>query len=105
MFISGVLVWLGCLLVYMTSKNQKLMDKPLRVKFSYPISFIALLNSWVGFSQEYSNTIAAIVVLSLVMVMWSTIVLFLGHIKTTFIPFFAGGSVVTALMIQLGGVS
>lgn len=103
MFISGALVWIGCVLIYISSKNQKLVEKPLVASVTYPLAAVAMITSWVGFSQHYTGVIAALVVLGLVMVIWCVTVLLLGHVKARFVPYLAYGGVITAVVTQFGG--
>jgi len=105
MFVSSVVLWCGCLLVYLCSPNQKIIKNSLQRKHAYPLALCAVVVSWLGFIQQYSGIIAALMVLTLMMVMWNVMVLLLGHIKTNLLSFIIGGSVVSAFITLLGSAT
>lgn len=104
MFVSSVLLWIGCVFVYLASPHQKLIEKSFTRKVSYSAFIALVIGSWIGFSQVYSLLTSALLVLALIMVMWAITILVLGHIKIKLIPYLVGGSVVSLLLAQLGGV-
>lgn len=104
MFFSSILLWIGCVFVYLASPHQKLITKPYPQKISYSVFIVLVICSWVGFSQVYSMLISALFVLTLIMVMWGITVFLLGHIKIKLISYLIGGSVISLLLTQLGGV-
>jgi|GEM_PF-5690079 len=113
--ISSFTLWIGCLLVYVSSPNQKLLKSPLfsKILVSKPLFKIILYSlfsvlatiSWWGMAQVYTYFIAALVVLSLIMVMWTCTVFILGHIKTSFISYFISGGIFFSILALLGGIS
>lgn len=104
LMISSFILWIGCLLVYISSPQQKLLPTPISKVVSYPIFLVLVLTSWFALSQEYSGVIAAIVALSLIMVMWPTSVFIVGQIKPRAIPYIVSGTVFFSLLSVMGGV-
>jgi len=88
-----------------SSPQQKLLHTRVTKIVSYPIFFITVLTSWFALSQEYSGPIAAIVALSLIMVMWPTSVFTAGQIKPRFIPYMVSGAIFFSLLSMMGGLS
>ena len=104
MLLAVLLIWLGCLVVFLASSRQKLLKKPLNRKLSW-IAFAASLTlGSVLFSAEYGGVIAAIVVLTLVMVIWPLMVFSHGHLKMKLLPFSCGGAALAVALVQLGGL-
>lgn len=105
LMISSFTLWLGCLLVYVSSPQQKLLQVPFTKVVTYPIFFISIVVSWFALTQEYSGVIAAIVVSVLIMVMWLISVFTAGQIKPRFIPYMASGAIFFSLLSEMGGLS
>ncbi|OUR60463.1 hypothetical protein A9Q74_13560 [Colwellia sp. 39_35_sub15_T18] len=78
-FISVLLVWFACLLAYLSSPKQQLLDKSLS-KLSAWFGFTGLLTMalW-GFSDTYSYLVSSLLMLMLVMVMWTLLILVASH--------------------------
>jgi len=101
--VATFLLWLGCLMVFLASPHQKLTTRRPSRGYSWWVFVILTTSSWFLFCAIYSMVIAAIVVLTLVMTMWTAIVLVHGHVKTKLLPFAVGGSVISVVIVQLGG--
>jgi hypothetical protein len=100
--VSGFILWIGCLLVYVASPHQKLLERSLSKVVSYPVFITLIIISWLGFSQEHTPVIAGLVVLVLMMVMWPVIVFMVSHIKSQFMPYLVGGGLFFSLLSLLG---
>jgi len=105
MLISSAVLWIGCLFVYISSPNQKILKKPLPKKITYPIFIIGVVMSVFLLLPEYSLIISSLVVLIQIMVMWTSTVFILGHIKPGFISYLIGGALFFSLLSLLGGIS
>jgi len=102
MFVAILMVWFGCLLVFVSSRHQKFFT----LKISQPVSWITfcclLFTSWRMYSFVFDSVISGLIVLSFVMVMWTTIVIAHGHSSFKFLPFAGGGAVLFSVLGQLG---
>lgn len=105
MLISSVALWTACLLIYISSPNQKLIQKPLIKKVSYPFFIIFVAFSWFVSSQTYHAAIAALIVLIQIMVMWTSTVFIVGHLKPRLTSYLLGGSAFFSLLSTLGGTT
>ncbi|SFC60947.1 hypothetical protein [Pseudoalteromonas denitrificans] len=104
MFIYSALLWVGSLLVFISSPNQKLIEKRVSKKIAWPVCIILMLSSWYFLSEQYAAISAALVVLTAVMAFWTLIVLAHGHLKMTLYPFALSGLLISITLAQLGGV-
>lgn len=78
-FISVLSVWFACLLAYLSSPKQQLLDKSLPKLFAW-FSFASLLTiAFLGFSYTYSYLVSSLMILMLVMVMWTLLILVASH--------------------------
>lgn len=104
MLISSSILWVGTLLVYVSSPNQKIIKKSCLKKLTYPIFALNIFLSVILLSQQYSSVIASLIVLAQVMVMWGSTVFILGHIKPDFILYMVSGCAVFSFISFLGAV-
>jgi len=104
MLLAITFLWLGCLVAFLGSEQQQLLTARLSKKHSLPIFSALVLASWLLFGSVYSGIIAALLILALVMVMWLVIVFVHGHLSITLLPFALYGSVISASLVQLGGL-
>ncbi|MCJ8320610.1 MAG: hypothetical protein MJK12_13310 [Colwellia sp.] len=104
MLLAIIILWLACLSAFLGSEQQQLLTTRLSKKLSLTIFIVLVLASWLLFCGVYSGVIAALLVLSLVMVMWLTIIFVLGHLSIKLIPFALVGSLISAALVQLGGL-
>lgn len=105
MFISSSVLWVGCLFVYISSPNQKIIKESPPKKFTYPVFFISVVMSVILLLSEYSALIASIVVLTQIMIMWSCTVFILGHVKLSLTTYIISGGVFFSSISLLGGIS
>lgn len=104
MTIAIILVWLGSLIAFLGSKQQKLLATTLSKKLTLPIFSICLVSSWLLLCEVYTGVIAGLFILTVVMVMWILIVFVQGHSSIRLLPFTALGAVTSVALIQLGGL-
>jgi len=104
MTISVLLLWTGCLAVFLSSPNQKLLIKRPQKNITWPIFTVLSIFSWYLLLNLYPAVTAGLVVLSLVMAFWTIIVIAHGHLKIKVLPFACIGAVVSFGLAQLGGL-
>lgn len=104
MAVAIILLWLGCLMAFLGSDQQKLLTTTPSKKITLTAFSVLLIISWLLFCGFYSGITAALLILSLVMVMWLTIIFVQGHFSIKLLPFALYGSVVSAALVQLGGL-
>ena len=105
MLISSAVLWIGCLLVYLSSPNQKLLNQSLAKKITYWLFGLCIIVSWFFLLPEYSGVIAGLVMLTQAMVMWPSTVFILSHTKPTLPIYVAGGTLFFASLSLLGGIA
>ncbi|WDE12564.1 hypothetical protein [Thalassomonas haliotis] len=79
-FLSISLLWVGCLLPYLCSPKQQLIDKPLPKVLGWSGFVLALAWTLVQMAQQQGYLVASIFVLASVMCMWTALVLVSPHI-------------------------
>jgi hypothetical protein len=104
MFVAIIILWLGCLVAFLGSDQQKLLTTHLNKKISWTICTAFIVISWLLFSNVYSSVTAALLILSFVMVMWLVIIFVQGHFSIKLLPFTLYGSAISAAFVQLGGL-
>ncbi len=104
MLLAIIFLWLGCLSAFLGSEQQQLLTTKISKKLSLTVFSVLVLASWLLFTAVYSGVIAALLILSLVMVMWLVIVFVLGHLSIKLLPFALYGSLISASLVQLGGL-
>lgn len=94
-------VWLACLLAYLGSEKQQVLDKPLN-KLSAWIGFL-LLNAMACYQlvNQYAELSACVMLLVLVSLMWIIIVLSAPHVKTKGWRYCMAGSAIFAALAAL----
>lgn len=105
MLISSAVLWIGCLLVYLSSPNQKLLNQYLPQKITYWLFGLCIIVSWVLLLPEYSGVIAGLVMLAQVMIMWPCTVFILSHTKPSLPLYVIGGTVFFSSLSLLGGIA
>ena len=104
MAVAIILLWLGCLIAFLGSEQQKLLTTTPSKKITLPAFSASLIISWLLFCNYYSGISAALLILLLVMVMWLGIIFVQGHLKIKLLPFALYGSVISTALVQLGGL-
>jgi len=104
MLLAIIILWLGCLSAFLGSGQQQLLATKLSKKYSLTVFTALLAASWLLFGTVYSGITAALLVLSLVMVMWLTIIFVHGHLSIRLLPFTLYGCLISAVLVQLGGL-
>ena len=104
MTISVLLLWTGCLAVFLSSPNQTLIIQRPSKKITWSIFSVSCLASWYLLFASYPAITAALVVLSIVMAFWTIIVIAHGHLKIQLLPFVSLGAVFSIGLAQLGGL-
>ncbi len=98
-------VWMACLLAYLGSDKQQVLDKP----FSKPLAWLGFIvfNSVACYQLigQYAELSASLMLLTLIMMMWIVIVLSAPHIKAKGWRYCAAGSVIFALLAGLIEIS
>jgi hypothetical protein len=105
MFFSSSILWIGSLLIYLSSPNQKIITESLSKKITYPIFLVSVIMSVILLLTEYSAIIASLVVLTQVMVMWPSTVFILGHINPRLTTYIISGVLFFSSLSLLGGFS
>ena len=103
MSVAIVVLWIGCLTAFLSSKHQGLLDKPM-MKFLSIAVFVACLVASIWLLTDIYNPIAsALMVLALTMFIWLSLVLQLGHIKVRLVPLCCFNLIFWVAVVQLGG--
>ncbi|WDE06098.1 hypothetical protein SG34_003980 [Thalassomonas viridans] len=80
-FLSITLLWAGCLLPYLSSEKQQLIDKPLSKALGWSGFVLALIGALVLQAQQQGYLVASISILAAVMCMWTVLVLAAPYIS------------------------
>lgn len=104
MTISVLILWTGCLSVFLSSPNQTLIKKPLSKNMTWSIFTVSCLISCYLLLPTYPAITAGLVVLSMVMTFWTVIIIAHGHLKLQFLPFASLGAIFSAGLSLLGGL-
>ncbi len=104
MFVEIILLWSACLLVYLSSSQQKLLLKRPGKVIVWLVFTIFIQLSWNLFRAHYSNVSAGLFVLSTIITMWVLMVLVHGHSKLGLFSFALGGGCVCLFFTLLGGL-
>ena len=104
MTISVLILWTGCLAVFLSSPNQTLIIQRPSKNITWSIFSATCLASWYLLFASYPAITAALVVLSIVMAFWTIIVIAHGHLKIQLLPFASFGAVFSIGLAQLGGL-
>ncbi|PAJ72932.1 hypothetical protein CJF42_18465 [Pseudoalteromonas sp. NBT06-2] len=104
MTISVLFLWIGCLAVFLSSPNQKLLIKRPSKNITWAIFTVFCVFSWYLLLNLYPAVTSGLVVLSLVMAFWTIIIIAHGHLKIKFLPFACIGAVFSLALAQLGGL-
>ena len=105
MLISSTALWIGCLFIYLSSPNQKILQQYLPKKMTYWLFSFCVVLSWFFLLPEYSGVIAGLVILAQIMVMWPSTVFILSHTKPTVPVYVISGAVFFSLLSLLGGIA
>ncbi len=104
MAIAVILLWLASLAVFLSSKQQKLLDKPLSKLVGWGMFSVLLFFGWLFLLGEYSPLAAIFLALTYVMAAWITTVFVLGHYSIRLWQFGTGGAVVSLVIFYLGSL-
>jgi len=104
MTISVLILWTGCLAVFLSSPNQTLIIQRPTKNITWSIFSATCLASWYLLLPIYPAITAALVVLSIVMAFWTVIVIAHGHLKMQLLPFACVGALFCTGLSQLGGL-
>lgn len=102
MLVSSAVLWIGCLLVYLSSPNQKLLTRSLRKKLTYLFSLGCFCVSWYVLLPSYSGVIAFIIIVIQAMVMWPSTVFILSHTKPSLVLYLLSGGAFFSSISFLG---
>ena len=78
-FLGTFLIWIGCLVSYLSSSKQKLNEKIMGKLPSWSTFIACLLLAIYSFSYHYGVVVAVLMTLLLVMAMWLFLVIFSSH--------------------------
>lgn len=104
MFMAIIFLWLGCLIAFLGSEQQKLITTNLNKSLSLSAFAVFVFTSWLLFSDAHSGVITALLIMSFMMVMWLIIIFVQGHLSIKLLPFTFIGCVISASLVQLGGL-
>lgn len=103
MEITVILVWMACLLSYLTSNNQRILPQPFNKKIGW-IGFVLLLViAQMASMQSYAFAAALLVNLSLVMMSWILIIVLHAHQGLTKLPLWFTGVLLVSFFVRFGG--
>ena len=104
MLVSVLILWLGCLITFLASPQQKFIAKRLSKKFAWP-AFIGLyVAASIIASSSYPAISAWILTFTIVSLMWVSIVFSHGHLKSGLFSFALSGGAVSMLIMTIGGL-
>jgi len=81
MFTAVLCNWLACIAVFLSSKQQQLLTKPLSKNLAWPIFIFATLVSTYSFAQQQLFVVACLMTLVNIMVIWPLLVFAQGHFR------------------------
>lgn len=105
MFTTILILWLPCLLVFLSSSHQQFLSQSLSGKLTWPIFVLSLPGCWWLNLPQYGPVASGIMVLFSVMLIWITIVLCHGHLKVRLLPFTLAGGLTCVGLISVIGVA
>ncbi len=103
MEVAILLVWLSCVLTFVSTKHQKLTSLKLSKWIVWGVFVTFNGSSWYMLTLDYPLVSAGLMVLSAVMMMWIAMVLAHGHLKLKLVPFTLTGAVISIGLVQMGG--
>ncbi|AQS39011.1 hypothetical protein Sps_03896 [Shewanella psychrophila] len=103
MSVTIVVLWIGCLIAFLSSKHQSLLAKPLMKFFSISVFITCLMACTWLLMASYNPIASALMVLAFTMLIWLSLVLQLGHIKAKLVPFSCFNLIFWLAVVQLGG--
>jgi hypothetical protein len=80
-FIGIYLLWIGCLLSYLSSNKQKLNKKHIKKLPAWSLFTVCLLLATYCFTYRYDLVVSMLNTVLLVMTMWLLLVIFSSHIN------------------------
>jgi len=81
MFTAVLCNWLACTVVFLSSKQQKLLPKPLSKNVAWLIFILATVVSTYIFAQQQLFVVACLMTLINIMVIWLFLVFSQGHFR------------------------
>ena len=102
MEITVILVWIACLLSYLTSKNQRVLNKPLTRVTGWFGCVLMLAIAQVFAMQSYSFATAFLINLSLMMMSWILIIFIHGHQSLIKLPLWFTGVLLLSFAVRMG---
>ena len=103
MSVAIVVLWIGCLTAFLSSKHQSLLAKPMMKFFSISVFIVCFMASTWLLTYIYNPIAAALMVLAFTMFIWLSLVLQLGHVKAKLAPLCWVNLVFWLAVVQLGG--
>lgn len=81
MFTAVLCNWLACSAIFLSSKQQQLLPKPLSKNVAWLIFILATVVSTYLFSQQQLFVVACLMTLVNIMVIWPILVFSQGHFR------------------------
>lgn len=103
MFLAVFLIYLGCIAVFFSSRQQKIKLNQLNKKRSWSIFVITVITSIAILSQQQLMVVACLLTLTHIMAIWILLVFSQRYFRPTLIKYFIGGILFAALAHWFGG--
>jgi len=102
MFLAVLLIYIGCLVVFLSSKQQQVKIKRLSKKLSWSIFFVAMIAGITIFSQKQLVVVACLLTLTNVMAIWIFLVFSQRYFRPTFLKYVIAGILFSIIAYWLG---
>lgn len=103
MLLAVLCIWLGCAVVFFSSKQQKLLAQPIRKDIAWTIFTITTIIATYLFSQHHLAVTAGLLTLANIMVIWLIFVFSQGHFRTTSVKYLVSAGFFAVISYWLGG--
>lgn len=103
MFLAFVLIYLSCIAVFFSSKQQQISIKQLNKSAAWSIFVVGITAGIFILSQQQLVIVACLLALTNIMAIWILLVFSQRYFKPTLLKYLIGGIVFAALSSWFGG--
>ncbi len=103
MFVAVFGIWLACVVVFLSSKQQTLLTTRVSKKFSWIFFSVLIVVSTHLFALQHTLIVSCLLTLANIMVIWIVLVFSQGYFAPNYRQYFVGGIAFAFLTNWLGG--